>query len=76
MTTRTQSTPAERLRAARKAIGISCAEAGAYMSPPISGQSWGDAERGGYRSLDWWYAAALALDVSPHTIDDRLARIE
>lgn len=69
------STPGARLRAAREALGLSCPEAGARRSPPISGQSWLDAERGKPRSLDWWYASALALGVDPHAIDPRLASI-
>lgn len=68
-------TAGQRLRAARKAKGLSCAEAGRLVRPPISAQSWGDAERGAYRTLDWWYSAALALEISPHTLDERLARI-
>lgn len=70
-----KSTPGSRLRAAREARGLSCREAGELVQPAISGQSWGDAERGQYRSLDWWYSAALALGVDPHTLDERLASI-
>jgi hypothetical protein len=53
-----KSAPGQRLRAAREALGLSCEAAGARVRPPISGQSWGDAERGRPRSLDWWYSAA------------------
>lgn len=70
-----KSTPGQRLRAARLALGLSCEEAGARVAPPISKQSWGDAERGRNRSLDWWYSAALALEIDPHTLDKRLASI-
>lgn len=68
-------TPGARLRAAREALSLSCPEAGARMRPPISGQSWGDAERGQARTLDWWYSAALALEIDPHSLDERLASI-
>jgi hypothetical protein len=70
-----KSAPGQRLRAAREALGLSCEAAGARVRPPISGQSWGDAERGRPRSLDWWYSAALALGVDPHELDPRLASI-
>ena len=69
------ATPGARLRAARIAAGLSCEDAGARVRPRISGQSWGDAERGRARSLDWWYSAALALGIDPHTLDERLASI-
>ena len=69
------TTPGARLRAAREQLGLSCAEAGARMAPPVGKQSWLDAERGKPRSLDWWYSAALALGVDPHEIDPRLASI-
>jgi hypothetical protein len=70
---KTKSTPGTRLRAARIAAGLSCETAGRRCSPPISGQSWGDAERGRTRSLDWWHSAALALGIDPHSLDERLA---
>ena len=72
---RGKPTPGARLRAARERLGLSLAEAAARFDPPISKQSWGDAERGRYRSLDWWYSAALALGIDPHTLDERLASI-
>jgi hypothetical protein len=64
----------EKLRAFRTKRGLSLPEAGALMRPPISAQAWSDVERGHRRSLDWIYAAAVGLGVSPQSLDPRLTK--
>lgn len=65
------ATPGARLRAAREQLGLSCAEAAARLG--VGKQSWLEVERGKPRTLDWYYDAAQALGVDPHSIDPRLA---
>jgi hypothetical protein len=46
------------------------------MPGDVKAQYWSDVETGRKNpTLEWLYDAALALRVSPHTLDPRLARL-